>query len=146
MVLSSKWLPVWQQVVRKAAYQLQGWEQYSPHPHLISLLLFTLSVVKGCAQTKAQYDTVVCKTECIDKYIEEKTTSGKIRYYAIYNDTKNDISELIPVSPSVLSYIRMCEANKIKPSLGIKLKNGQISSIIRFKNKYIRKWAKRFCL
>ena len=109
----------------------------------ILLLLFILSVVKGCAQTKAQYDTVMCKIECIDKYVEEKTTSGKIRHYAIYNDTKNDISELIPVSQSVLSYIKTCEANNIRPSLGIKLKDGQISSIIRFKNKYIRKWGKR---
>ena len=65
--------------------------------------------------------------------------TGKTKFYAIYNDTKNDISELIPVSQTVMSYIKMCEENKIKPSLGIKLRNGQISSIIRYKNRYYRK-------
>lgn len=106
----------------------------------IIVALFTFGTVKACAQTqKAQYDTILCKNECIDKYVEEKTKTGKIKFYAIYNDTKNDISELIPVSQTVMSYIKMCEENKIKPSLGIKLRNGQISSIIRYKNRYYRK-------
>ena len=106
----------------------------------IIVALFTFGTVKACAQTqKAQYDTILCKNECIDKYIEERTKTGKTKFYAIYNDTKNDISELIPVSQTVMSYIKMCEENKIKPSLGIKLRNGQISSIIRYKNRYYRK-------
>lgn len=107
---------------------------------LMIAALFVFGTVKACAQTqKAQYDTILCKNECIDKYVEEKTKTGKTKFYAIYNDTKNDISELIPVSQTVMSYIKMCEENKIKPSLGIKLRNGQISSIIRYKNRYYRK-------
>ena len=106
----------------------------------IIVALFTFGTVKACAQTqKAQYDKKKKKNECIDKYVEEKTKTGKTKFYAIYNDTKNDISELIPVSQTVMSYIKMCEENKIKPSLGIKLRNGQISSIIRYKNRYYRK-------
>lgn len=106
----------------------------------IIVALFTFGAVRACAQTqKAQYDTILCKNECIDKYVEEKTKTGKTKFYAIYNDTKNDISELIPVSQTVMSYIKTCEENKIKPSLGIKLRNGQISSIIRYKNRYYRK-------
>lgn len=102
--------------------------------------LFVLGVTKSCAQTKnVQVDTILCKTECIEKYIEEKTNTGKTKYYAIYNDTKNDISELIPVSQSVMSYIKLCGENHIKPSLGIKLRNGQINSIIRFKPRYYKK-------
>lgn len=106
----------------------------------IIVALFTFGAVRAYAQTqKAQYDTILCKNECIDKYVEEKTKTGKTKFYAIYNDTKNDISELIPVSQTVMSYIKTCEENKIKPSLGIKLRNGQISSIIRYKNRYYRK-------
>ena len=106
----------------------------------IIVALFTFGTVKACAQTqKAQYDTILCKNECIDKYVEEKTKTGKIKFYAIYNDTKNDISELIPVTQSVMSYIRLCGENNIKPSLGIKLKNGQIQSLIRYKPKYVRR-------
>ena len=106
----------------------------------IIVALFTFGTIRACAQTqKAQYDTILCKNECIDKYVEERTKTGKKKFYAIYNDTKNDSSELIPVSQNVMSYIKMCEENKIKPSLGIKLRNGQISSIIRYKNRYYRK-------
>ena len=106
----------------------------------IIVALFTFGTVKACAQTqKAQYDTILCKNECIDKYVEEKTKTGKTKFYAIYNDTKNDISELIPVTQSVMSYIRLCGENNIKPSLGIKLKNGQIQSLIRYKPKYVRR-------
>ena len=80
-----------------------------------------------------------CNITCIDKFVEGKTSTGKTRYYAVYNDTKNDISELIPVSQTVMSYIRLCESNKIKPSLGIKLRNGQINSLIKYKATYIRR-------
>lgn len=108
---------------------------------LIALAILFFSAVRCCAQTKtkAQIDTMMCHTECIDKYVEATSSTGKVRYYAVYNDTKNDISELISVPQSVMNYIKLCEDNKIKPSLGIKLRNGQISSLIKYKPRYIRK-------
>lgn len=108
---------------------------------LIALLILFFSAVRCCAQTKtkAQIDTMVCHSECIDKYVETTTSNGKVHYYAVYNDTKNDVSELIPVSQTVMSYIKLCSENSIKPSLGIKLRNGQIQSLIKYKPRYIRK-------
>ena len=108
---------------------------------LIVLLILFFSAVRCCAQTKtkAQIDTMVCHSECIDKYVEATSSNGKVHYYAVYNDTKNDISELIPVTQSVMSYITLCNENSIKPSLGIKLRNGQIQSLIKYKPRYIRK-------
>ena len=108
---------------------------------IIALIIMLLAISKCNAQStqKAQIDTMSCNITCIDKYVEEKTSNGKVRYYAVYNDTKNDISELIPVSQSVMSYIKLCSENSIKPSLGIKLKNGQIQSLIKYKAKYIRR-------
>lgn len=108
---------------------------------LIALAILFFSAVRCCAQTKtkAQIDTMMCHIECIDKYVEATSSTGKVRYYAVYNDTKNDISELISVPQSVMNYIKLCEDNKIKPSLGIKLRNGQINSLIKYKPRYIRK-------
>ena len=108
---------------------------------IVALIILLFAVSKCNAQTaqKPQLDTMACNVTCIDKYIEEKTSTGKVRYYAVYNDDKKDISELIPVTQNVMSYIRLCDENNIKPSLGIKLKNGQIQSLIRYKPKYVRK-------
>lgn len=108
---------------------------------IVALIILLFAVSKCNAQTaqKPQLDTMACNVTCIDKYIEEKTSTGKVRYYAVYNDDKKDISELIPVTQNVMSYIRLCDENNIKPSLGIKLKNGQIQSLIRYKPKYVQK-------
>lgn len=108
---------------------------------IVALIILLFAVSKCNAQTaqKPQLDTMACNVTCIDKYVEEKTSTGKVRYYAVYNDDKKDISELIPVTQTVMSYIRLCDENNIKPSLGIKLKNGQIQSLIRYKPKYVRK-------
>ena len=108
---------------------------------IVALIILLFAVSKCNAQTaqKPQLDTMACNVTCIDKYVEEKTSTGKVRYYAVYNDDKKDISELIPVTQNVMSYIRLCGENNIKPSLGIKLKNGQIQSLIRYKPKYVRK-------
>ena len=108
---------------------------------IIALIIMLFAVSKCNAQStqKARIDTMSCNITCIDKYVEAKTSNGKVHYYAVYNDTKNDISELIPVSQSVMSYIKLCSENSIRPSLGIKLKNGQIQSLIKYKAKYIRR-------
>lgn len=102
------------------------------------VMFIALCVTKCNAQsytqkTKAQYDTVYCNTKYIVKYTSTTTSTGKPRYFAVYKDAANKINELIPVSQTVYDYIETCKANGIEPSLGIKLRNGQISSLIRFK-------------
>lgn len=107
---------------------------------VILVLLFVMSILQCKGQQKVVLDTVICKNECIDKIVElTSETAKKPKYYAVYNDLKNDVSELIPVSQNVINYINVCKSNKIKPSLGIKLKDGQIVSIIRYKKRYIKK-------
>ena len=102
------------------------------------VMFISLCVTKCNAQsytqkTKAQYDTVYCNAKYIVKYTSTTTSTGKPRYFAVYKDIANKINELIPVSQTVYDYIETCKANGIEPSLGIKLRNGQISSLIRFK-------------
>ena len=103
---------------------------------LIATLLF--AQMKCKAQSKAQYDTIPCNSECIQKYAVEKNSKGKERVYMVYADEKNNILDLIPVSNSVYEYIQLCVKNGITPSLGIKLRNGQIYSIIKSKP-YVKK-------
>lgn len=102
------------------------------------VMFIGLCVAKCNAQSytqkpKAQYDTVYCNAKYIVKYTSTTTSTGKPRYFAVYKDAANKINELIPVSQTVYDYIETCKANGIEPSLGIKLRNGQISSLIRFK-------------
>ena len=102
------------------------------------IMFISLCVIKCNAQNytqkpKAQYDTVYCNAKYIVKYTSTTTSTGKPRYFAVYKDAANKINELIPVSQTVYDYIETCKANGIEPSLGIKLRNGQISSLIRFK-------------
>lgn len=109
---------------------------------ILSMVIALFCTQKCTAQTKqtARYDTIPCKTECIVKYItmtNEKT--GKIHYYAFYADKEHNIKELVQCPQSVFDYVKMCTDNKIDPSLGIKLKNGQIQSLIRYRSKIILK-------
>ena len=105
---------------------------------MMIMLLFTKNVF-GQTKTTVKPDTVLCKTECIVKYVQSETKSGKTKVYAVYKDEKNNIAELIPVSQSVLDYVKLCDQNNLKPTLGIKVKNGQIVSLIRYKPKFIKK-------
>lgn len=105
---------------------------------MMIMLLFTKNVF-GQTKTTVKPDTVLCKTECIVKYVQTETKSGKTKVYAVYKDEKNNIAELIPVSQSVLDYVKLCDQNNLKPTLGIKVKNGQIVSLIRYKPKFVKK-------
>lgn len=106
----------------------------------VVLIMFCLCLPTKCAaQAKAaQIDTVLCKTECIVKLMSTTTEKGKTRLYAVYKDPSADIEEIISISKTTMDYINMCKQNGIRPSLGIRLRNGVISSIIRIKPKYIR--------
>lgn len=105
---------------------------------LILLFIFMLFVTRACAQT-VQYDTAIVKYQNIERIVSQTTDKGAVRYYAVYNDKQENISELIPVSKTVLSYINACKQNQIEPSLAIRLKNGIIVGLIRYKTKYIVK-------
>lgn len=89
---------------------------------------------------QAVYDTIPIKYEQIHKFVEQPTKNGNTRTYAVTAmDQKGAILDLIPVNKSVYEYIQLCKSNGIKPSLGIRFKNGQVSSIIRFKRRYVCK-------
>lgn len=94
-------------------------------------VLFFLSKCHAHAQKNATIDTIPCKVECIQKYITKSEKS--VRIYAVYNDRQSGIADIIPVSKSVYEYIVLCQDNGIKPSLGLRVRNNQIVSIIRFK-------------
>lgn len=102
---------------------------------LTLLIVLLCLAAKSIAANTAKVDTILCKQECIIKYISTETKSGKQKTYVIYKDEKNNIEELILVSTSVLEYITLCKQNGIKPHLGIRLKNNQITSIIKYKPK-----------
>lgn len=108
----------------------------------IIIILFVLLLMFGVAtkcsaqkvQQKAVYDTVMCDQACIQKYVQvpnEKT--GKVRIFAVYKDSKHNLNELINVSQSTFDYIQTCKSYGIPAQLGIKLRNGAISGIIRIK-------------
>lgn len=106
---------------------------------LIAILMFLFASTSDAQTTKqVKYDTIQCHVESIDEFIQQPTTSRRtVRIFAVYNDKKQDISEIISVSKSVFEYIQMCKEHNIQPSLGIKLKDGVIVSIIRYKPHYI---------
>lgn len=109
---------------------------------LIMVIILLAFTQKCKAQSKAQYDTIPCHNECIQKYAIEKNDKGKERIYVVYTDEKNNILDLIPVSNSVYQYIQLCVKNGIEPALAIKLRNGQVYSIIKSKP-YVQKSTRK---
>jgi hypothetical protein len=113
---------------------------------IIVIIALTAISTKCCAQPKqtAVIDTVVCNINCIQKFVEvPSSTTGKTKTYAVYVNKQHNINELIPVSQSIIEYINLCKQNNIEPTLGIRLRNGQISSIIRYRQKFIVYYEKR---
>lgn len=105
---------------------------------VIAMLLFMTS--KCHAQQKAVIDTMVCKVECIKQIVQKPSSNGKtVKYMAVYVDKSAGFSEIIPVSKSVVDYINVCKQFSIEPTLGIRLRNGVITSIVRYKIKFVHK-------
>lgn len=102
---------------------------------IITLMLF--ATAKCHAVNPVKVDTMLCKTECIQKIVQKTSPKGTIRYYAVYSDPSIKFSEIIPISKTVMEYMQMCKQYSIKPTLGIKLRNGIVSSIIRYKIKFV---------
>lgn len=102
---------------------------------IIAIILLLVCTEKCCAQKQtAVYDTVRIENRCIEKYVQ---SSDQKKIYAVFNDGRT--TQLVSVSKSVYEYVVLCEENKINPSLAIKLKNGKISSLIKYVPTYVIK-------
>ena len=107
---------------------------------LVVIILLLLLTSKCHAQQKAAIDTMVCKVECIKQIVQQPSSNGKtVKYMAVYVDKSAGFSEIIPVSKSVVDYINMCKQFSVYPTLGIRLRNGVITSIVRYKIKFVHK-------
>ena len=117
-------------------------ENHSPGPiiAIVVIVILLLMTSKCHAQQKAVIDTMICKVECIKQIVQQPSSNGKtVKYLAVYIDKSAKFSEVIPISKSVVDYINTCKRFSIEPTLGIKLRNGVISSIVRYKIKFVRK-------
>ena len=115
---------------------------HSPGPliALVVIIILLLLTSKCHAQQKAGIDTMVCKVECIKQIVQQPSSNGKtVKYMAVYIDKNIGFSELIPVSKSVVDYINVCKQFSVEPTLGIRLRNGVITSIVRYKIKFVHK-------
>lgn len=105
---------------------------------VIAMLLLLTS--KCHAQQKAEIDTMVCKVECIKQIVQQPSSNGKtVKYLAVYVDKSAGFSEVIPISKSVVDYINVCKQFSIAPNIGIRLRNDVITSIVRYKIKFVHK-------
>ena len=107
---------------------------------LVVIILLLLLTSKCHAQQKAAIDTMVCKVECIKQIVQQPSSNGKtVKYMAVYVDKSAGLSEIIPISKSVVDYINVCKQFSVQPTLGIRLRNGVITSIVRYKIKFVHK-------
>ena len=107
---------------------------------LVVIIILLLLTSKCHAQQKAEIDTMVCKVECIKQIVQQPSSNGKtVKYMAVYIDKTAGFSEIIPISKSVVDYINMCKQFSVEPTLGIRLRNGVITSIVRYKIKFVHK-------
>ena len=117
-------------------------EGHSPGPiiAIVVIVILLLMTSKCHAQQKAVIDTMVCKVECIKQIVQKPNSNGKtVKYMAAYIDKSAGFSEVIPISKSVVDYINTCKQFSIEPKLGIRLRNGVITSIVRYKIKFVHK-------
>lgn len=124
------------------AVKLYEKPDHSPGPliALVVIIILLLLTSKCHAQQKAVIDTMVCKVECIKQIVQQPSSNGKtVKYMAVYVDKKIGFSEIIPISKSVVDYINVCKQFSVEPTLGIRLRNGVITSIVRYKIKFVHK-------
>ena len=107
---------------------------------MVIVIILLLMTSKCHAQQKAVIDTMACKVECIKQIVQQPSSNGKtVKYMAVYIDKKIGFSEIIPISKSVVDYINVCKQFSVEPTLGIRLRNGVITSIVRYKIKFVHK-------
>lgn len=124
------------------AVKLYEKPDHSPGPliALVVIIILLLLTSKCHAQQKAAIDTMTCKVECIKQIVQQPSSNGKaVKYMAVYIDKKIGFSEIIPISKSVVDYINVCKQFSVEPTLGIRLRNGVITSIVRYKIKFVHK-------
>ena len=124
------------------AVKLYEKPDHSPGPliALVVIIILLLLTSKCHAQQKAAIDTMICKVECIKQIVQQPSSNGKtVKYMAVYVDKKIGFSEIIPISKSVVDYINVCKQFSVDPTLGIRLRNGVITSIVRYKIKFVHK-------
>ena len=124
------------------AVKLYEKPDHNPGPliALVVIIILLLLTSKCHAQQKAAIDTMVCKVECIKQIVQQPSSNGKtVKYMAVYIDNKIGFSEIIPISKSVVDYINVCKQFSVNPTLGIRLRNGVITSIVRYKIKFVHK-------
>lgn len=117
-------------------------DKHSPGPliALVIVIILLLLTSKCHAQQKAVIDTMACKVECIKQIVQKPSSNGKtVKYMAVYIDKSAGFSEIIPISKSVVDYISTCKQFSLEPMLGIRLRNGVITSIVRYKIKFVHK-------
>lgn len=117
-------------------------DKHSPGPliALVIVIILLLLTSKCHAQQKAVIDTMACKVECIKQIVQQPSSNGKtVKYMAVYIDKSAGFSEIIPISKSVVDYINVCREFSLEPTLGIRLRNGVITSIVRYKIKFVHK-------
>lgn len=115
---------------------------HSPDPliAIVVIVILLLMTSKCHAQQKAVIDTMTCKVECIKQIVQKPNSNGKtVKYMAVYVDKSAGFSEIIPISKSVVDYISTCKQFSIEPTIGIRLRNGVITSIVRYKIKFVHK-------
>ena len=124
------------------AVKLYEKPDHSPGPlvALVVIIILLLLTSKCHAQQKVVIDTMACKVECIKQIVQQPSSNGKtVKYMAVYIDKKIGFSEIIPISKSVVDYINVCKQFSVEPTLGIRLRNGVITSIVRYKIKFVHK-------
>lgn len=109
----------------------------------VLIMCICIAVSGRChAAESAKLDTVLCKPECIKTIVVDEKTSAKgnktIKYTAIYVDSRAGIMEAIYMSKSTYEYIQQCKEYGLEPTLGIKLKNGEINAIVRIRKKLVK--------
>ena len=89
---------------------------------------------------KLQLTQWFARLNVLNKIVQKPSVNGKtVKYLAVYVDKSAGFSEIIPISKSVVDYINTCKQFSLEPTLGIRLRNGVITSIVRYKIKFVHK-------
>lgn len=112
---------------------------------VLLLLLITATSQRCKAQQQkpaAQIDTMICHNQCIEKFVTTTTSTGKVKYFAVINCNHYDVHDLVPVYANVMDYISTCKQYGIEPTLALRLRNGVITNVIRYKSRYVKNSSK----
>ena len=96
--------------------------------------LFLVVLLIFCTHRAQKIDTIPCHVACIVKIVQ-KPTPKSVKYLAVYKCAHMGIQDIIPVSKTVYEYMRTAVEYGIQPELGIRLRDGNITSIIKRKRR-----------